>query len=64
MSGFDITRLKENLHMEKSMIEEHILRGGCSDFAAYRQKVGERQGILIAFDKIKETIKQMGDDDE
>lgn len=45
-------------------IRDEIANGNCRDFAEYRQKVGERKGMMMSLGILRDPIHRSTDQDD
>ena len=59
-----LQQIRKNLEKEKLEIAKSMVEGRVSDFSAYQKTVGIAEGLMQASEIIRETIRNINEEDE
>tara|TARA_B100000780_G_scaffold257590_1_gene207525 strand:+ start:385 stop:582 length:198 start_codon:yes stop_codon:yes gene_type:complete len=59
-----LQQIRKNLEKEKLEIAKSMVEGRVSDFSAYQKNVGIAEGLMQASEIIRETIRNINEEDE
>jgi len=59
-----LQQIRKNLDKQKLEIAESMVDGRMSDFSSYQKNVGIAEGLMQASEIIRETIKNINEEDE
>ena len=58
-----LQQIRENLNKKRLEIAESLVDGRVSDFSSYQKNVGIAEGLMQASEIIRETIKNINEED-
>ena len=58
-----LQQIRENLNKKRLEIAESLVDGRVSDFSSYLKNVGIAEGLMQASEIIRETIKNINEED-
>ena len=59
-----LQQIRKNLDKQRLEIAESMVDGRMSDFSTYQKNVGISEGLMQASEIIRETIKNINEEDE
>jgi|TARA_B110000977_G_scaffold167996_1_gene216909 hypothetical protein len=59
-----LQQIRQNLDKQRLEIAESMVDGRMSDFSTYQKNVGISEGLMQASEIIRETIKNINEEDE
>ena len=59
-----LQQIRQNLDKQRLEIAESMVDGRMSDFSSYQKNVGISEGLMQASEIIRETIKNINEEDE
>ena len=59
-----LQQIRINLDKQRLEIAESMVDGRMSDFSSYQKNVGIAEGLMLASEIIRETIKNINEEDE
>jgi len=59
-----LQQIRKNLDKQRLEIAESMVDGRVSDFSTYQKNVGISEGLMQASEIIRETIKNINEEDE
>jgi hypothetical protein len=59
-----LQQIRQNLDKQRLEIAESMVDGRMSDFSTYQKNVGISEGFMQASEIIRETIKNINEEDE